>query len=338
MAIDTELGTAATDYYIHECIEKFQRGTTDGSFVVEGFEDDERRYLKEKFSKVHIPNLGTDPLVENSVMTPKLRTLIEYLLGEDAQGFSGLIFVRTRAEVAVLSYMLTLHVPKFTISTFIGASSFSGRTKAITELAEVKNQRHTLDDLRQGKNHIVVTTNALEEGIDVTACNVVICFDPPPNLKSFIQRRGRARKSFSKFVLMFEEGPSSRAILTWEELEAEMMRIYEDDMRALEEAKALEEQEEEGRRELFNETTGYLLFESFCLIATAYLKQGKAYPGRCRSASSPLLRYATGGTIRRPQAAIYLRRAFDWARGTGQVHFSKSGSAKLCGYLPSGSL
>ena len=256
MAIDTELGPAATDYYIHECIEKFQRGTADGSFMIEGFEDDERRYLRDKFSKVHIPNLGADSLVRISDVTPKLRTLIEYLLGEEAQDFSGLIFVQTRAEVAVLSHMLTLHVPRFTISTFVGASSFSGRKKAITELAEVKNQRHTLDDLRQGNNHIVVTTNALEEGIDVAACNLVICFDPPLNLKSFIQRRGRARKSISKFVLMFEEGPSSKAISTWEELEAEMTRIYEDDMRALEEAKALEEQEEEGGCELFNETTG----------------------------------------------------------------------------------
>ena len=338
MAIDTELGPAATEYYIHECIEKFQQGTADGSFVIEGFEDDERKYLREKFGRVHIPSPGADLPVQNPAMTPKLQTLIEYLLGEDAQGFTGLIFVRTRAEVAVLSHMLTLHVPKFIVSTFVGASSFSGRTKAITELAEVKNQSHTLDDLRQGKNHIVVTTNALEEGIDVAACNVVICFDPPPNLKSFIQRRGRARKSFSKFVLMFEEGPSSRAILTWEELEAEMTRMYEDDMRALEEAKALEEQEEEGRRELFNETTGYLLIESFYLTAAAYLKQGKAYPGRCRSASSPLLRYATGGTVRGPETLIYLRRAFGWAQGTGQVHFSESGSAKLCGYLPSGSL
>lgn len=241
---------------MHECIKKFERGIADSSFITEGFEDDERRYLREKLSKVHFPNLGTDPLFKDLVVTPKLRTLIEYLLGEEEQGFSGLIFVRTRAEVAVLSHMLTLHVPKFTISTFVGASSFSGRTRLITELAEVKNQKHTLDELRQGKNHIVVTTNALEEGIDVAACNVVICFDPPPNLKSFIQRRGRARKSTSKFVLMFEEGPSSRAILVWEELEAEMTRIYEDDMRALEEARALEEQEEAGRRELLNETTG----------------------------------------------------------------------------------
>lgn len=278
VAIDTELGAAATEYYIRECIEKFQRGTEDGSFVIEGFEDDERRYLREKFSKVHIPNLGADPLVRNSVMTPKLRTLIEYLLGEEAQGFSGLIFVRTRAEVAVLSHMLTLHVPKFTISTFVGASSFSKRTKVITELAEVKNQRHTLDDLREGKNNIVVTTNALEEGIDVTACNVVICFDPPPNLKSFIQRRGRARKSTSKYVLMFEEGPRSRAILTWEELEAEMMRIYEDDMRALEEAKALEEQEEEGRRELFNETTGYFLIQELELGSRSLPETGQSLP------------------------------------------------------------
>ena len=255
-AIDTELGPTAAEYYLHECIEKFERGIAQGSFIIEGFEDDERRYLREKLSRVHFSNQGTDPLIEDSIVTPKLRTLIEYLLGEEEQGFSALIFVRTRAEVAVLSHMLTLHVPKFTISTFVGASSFAGRTGSVSELAEVKNQKNTLDELRQGKSHIVVTTNALEEGIDVAACNVVICFEPPPNLKSFIQRRGRARKSISKFVLMFEEGPSSRAILRWEELEAEMTRIYEDDMRVLEETRSLEEREEVGGRELLNETTG----------------------------------------------------------------------------------
>ncbi len=38
-------------------------------------------------------------------------------------------------------------------------------------------------------------------------CNLVVCFDRPDNLKSFIQRRGRARMRSSKLYLLFDEDP-----------------------------------------------------------------------------------------------------------------------------------
>lgn len=88
-------------------------------------------------------------------------------------------------------------------------------------------------------------------------CNVVICFDRPPNLKSFIQRRGRARKAFSKYVIMFEDdGSNSSAVSTWLKLEDEMRQMYMDEMRELQELQALENIEESGKRELINESTG----------------------------------------------------------------------------------
>ena len=64
---------------------------------------------------------------------------------------------------------------------------------------------------------------------------MVICFNKP-----FIQRRGRARKSTSKFVLMFEDGPSSEAVVTWHKLEDEMRELYMNEMRALQEIENLE--------------------------------------------------------------------------------------------------
>ena len=266
LAIDKELGPTAADYYIQECIQKFQKGYIEGHPIFQGFQDTESKYLRDKLGQVRVSSHIPEPSLEISLLTPKVRRLIDYLLLEDMEKISGLIFVRTRAEVAVLSRILMLHVSKLAISTFVGASSFSGRKNSIGELVDVRNQRQTLDDLRQSQNHIVVTTNALEEGIDVAACNLVVCFELPSNLKSFIQRRGRARKSTSKFVLMFEEGQKPTAVSTWQDLEKEMRQIYQDHMRELQELKALEDQEE-GRRELLNETTGYVTITKFRLIA-----------------------------------------------------------------------
>ena len=175
----------------------------------------------------------------------------------DSITFSGLIFVRTRAEVAVLSHILSIQAPKLRVATFVGESGFSGRRNTLGDLADCKDQRKTLDDLRLGRKNLVVTTNALEEGIDVSACNVVICFDKPPNLKSFIQRRGRARRVASKYVIMFEDdGCQTNDISTWHELEEEMRTTYMDEMRLLEDIQRLESLEETTDRELFVQSSG----------------------------------------------------------------------------------
>ena len=123
------------------------------------------------------------------------------------------------------------------------------------ELVDVKNQIDTLDNLRQGSKNLIIATSVLEEGIDVSACNVVICFERPPNLKAFIQRRGRARKSRSKYVLMFPDTDSMSQLSTWQQLEDEMRQRYMDEMRQIEQLQELEVAET-GRREFNIESTG----------------------------------------------------------------------------------
>ena len=174
-----------------------------------------------------------------------------------SETFSGLVFVRTRVEVAVLSHILSIEAPWLNVATFVGESGFSGRRNTICELADLKSQKGTLDDLRLGKKNLIVTTNALEEGIDVSACNVVICFENPPNLKSFIQRRGRARKAASKYVLMFKAGGfQDNTVPAWHELEEEMRRTYENEMRLLQNFQRLESVEETANRELLVQSSG----------------------------------------------------------------------------------
>lgn len=93
-------------------------------------------------------------------------------------------------------------------------------------------------------------------------CNVVVCFERPPNLKSFVQRRGRARKDTSRYVMMFEnDGSQSDFIATLLKLEEEMRNIYMDDMRKLSELQASEDIEEGGQRELNTDTGAKLTLD-----------------------------------------------------------------------------
>ena len=233
-----------------------RQGAAEGSIVIESLEDPEKLYIQRKLADgVAFEGIGC-PL-DSHHTTPKVLALIQCLREMESTTFSGLIFVRTRAEVAILSYVLSIQAPWLRIATFVGESGFSGRQHTISDLADLGAQRGTLDDLRLGKKNLIVTTNALEEGIDVSACNVVICFDKPPNLKSFIQRRGRARRTASKYVIMFEDdGRQGNVLSSWKELEEEMRKTYMDELRLLEDIQTLESVEEPTDQELFVQSSG----------------------------------------------------------------------------------
>lgn len=62
-------------------------------------------------------------------------------------------------------------------------------------------QHAVLEKFQNGECQVVVATSVLEQGIDVAACGVVICFDGIKSLKSIIQSRGRARKKSASFIV-----------------------------------------------------------------------------------------------------------------------------------------
>lgn len=242
--VDKELGSWGTYWYIIACIQKLQLGVRNRSASLELLDDDEKVYLERCLGNLlSCVSEEAVPWFDKECISAKVLRLIEFLLTEHTPGFSGLIFVKTRAEVAVLSELLSTHLSlkeHYKVSTFIGESNSVKRRTNVAELIDVRYQVSTLDDLRLGRKNLVVTTSALEEGIDVSACNVVICFDHPPNLKSLIQRRGRARRSESKFALMLADLDDPSTISTWHELEVAMRKQYENDMRELRDLETLE--------------------------------------------------------------------------------------------------
>lgn len=74
-----------------------------------------------------------------------------------------------------------------------------------------------LERFRKNELSIIVTTNVLEEGIDLQSCNLVIQYDVPKTFASYIQTKGRVRSKSSEYVLMIPNVKKKVHIATIEE-------------------------------------------------------------------------------------------------------------------------
>ncbi len=69
-----------------------------------------------------------------------------------------------------------------------------------------RQQVLTMMDFRKGKLNCLFATSVAEEGLDIPDCNLVIRFDLYTTLIQYIQSRGRARHTNSRYIHMCEDG------------------------------------------------------------------------------------------------------------------------------------
>lgn len=248
-----ELGGWATDFYIGTSIDRLQESIEDPGQMSD-LDQTERIHLLELLRAM--PELKAGQ--ESSHVSFKLQRLLHFLAQVDTLDFSGLIFAKRRATVSVLVRILSLHPTtkdRFHCGSFVGWSSNNNRKGSLGDLLHRDMQRDTLEEFRAGRKNLIVATDVLEEGIDISACNLVICFDKPANLKSFVQRRGRARNRTSTFAIMISTEDVSLDIHRWQELEQAMIKMYQDDKRRRNEACELEIPQENVAERLWVEKT-----------------------------------------------------------------------------------
>lgn len=249
-----DLGSWAADWYIHETIQRFMAGVKRPGAISENLKDAEVVYLARVFQNANIT--APPKLDEHSGLSDKVRQLINVLCKYKGDA-RGIVFVKERATTVVLAHILATHPEvskKYCTGTMVGTSFVPVIKQHFLDLVE-RDYSLSLEGFHAGRLNLLVATSVLEEGIDVPACNLVICMDKPVSLKSFIQRRGRARMRESHLYL-FEEETDLAARKEWEALEDEMKRHYKDEMRELEDFQGFENSETVDYPDLRVESTG----------------------------------------------------------------------------------
>ncbi|KAH8112986.1 hypothetical protein DFH11DRAFT_1689807 [Phellopilus nigrolimitatus] len=213
-----DLGPWAANWYVINVVNKALKGGADALHLLfSARHHNEKAYLQNILRRIELTEVSYDPNDIARECSSKANELIACLLREkehsEAHGepYSGLVFVTRRDGVLALSEVLANHPltrDVFNIGILLGSSESTKRNAFldITRMLLPQKQRDVLAEFRIGEKNLVISTAVAEEGIDIQACGSVIRWDPPQNMVSWAQSRGRARRKQSSFVLMFENG------------------------------------------------------------------------------------------------------------------------------------
>lgn len=176
-SIQEHLGVSTARWYISECIYSFLDVRTSNDVSLSDLTERERERLGIIFHDIQT-TASTSPTPSNSEVshTLKVSKLLSILQDHAGTAPRAIIFVEQRVHTTALADLLC-QIPNiaaaYKIGSFVGASVSTNRSASISDLVGIKGQQKDLQEFRTGQKNLMIATSALEEGIDVSACNLV---------------------------------------------------------------------------------------------------------------------------------------------------------------------
>ncbi|KAJ7581029.1 hypothetical protein C8J56DRAFT_832913 [Mycena floridula] len=267
-----ELGVWATDWYIWEVTKRAKDPSETSGMMLHAWKHKDKAYLLSIINKMQVVEPSYDPDDIMDDLSDKFQVLIKCLLREKQEAescnesYSGLIFVQRRDVVLALAQLLSHHPETkdlFKVGSLLGTSETSQRHTFLDITSKVlrEPQENTLRDFKLGDKNLIISTSVAEEGIDVQACGSVIRWDAPPNVVSWAQSRGRARKKKSTFTLMILENDVAQInqIADWQNIERQIIEGYTHHTRTAADHPGIEDDEDNGHPGFRIPETGALL-------------------------------------------------------------------------------
>ena len=277
--ICSDVGPWAADWFICKVMDKTRQAANPYNNIMSSWKSSEKQYLLSIINRIVVSPISfeEEDIEDSSEKTNALikclhMEKIEAELNDDS--YNVIIFVQRRDTVIALAELLKHHPltkDVFRVGFLIGSSDSSYRHSMmdITRNLIKDSQENTLADFKIGEKNVIVSTSVAEEGLDIQACCSVIRWDPPLNMASWAQSRGRARKKRSTFTVMFDEDTRQKEdVAKWENLEREMVALYTDPSRDLSviQDEDLEMSDDDNDMEFEVASTGSVWFATCCNI------------------------------------------------------------------------
>jgi ERCC4-related helicase len=176
---------------------------------------DENNKGKSKASKLIINDEGirnamllTKKLFEKKIQHPKYKELKKIILEQLEKKPESKIIVFNHYRDSIKEVVSFLESnEKIKVSNFIGQAK-KGNEKGMNQ----KKQEEILNELRNGKFNVLVSSSVAEEGLDIPSVELVIFFEPVPSEIRTIQRRGRTgRFGKGKTIILMAKGTRDEA-------------------------------------------------------------------------------------------------------------------------------
>ncbi|KAJ6406905.1 hypothetical protein OIU84_010423 [Salix udensis] len=147
-------------------------------------------------------NVSQVEVLKEPFFSEKLLCLVRILSNFRLQpDMKCIVFVNRIVTARLLSHILqnlkflTSWKCDFLVGVHSGLKSMSRKTMNVI-----------LERFRTGKLNLLIATKVGEEGLDIQTCCLVIRFDLPETVASFIQSRGRARMPQSEYAFLVDRG------------------------------------------------------------------------------------------------------------------------------------
>lgn len=167
--------------------------------------------VKFQFAKAMQDYTGLDRILRfSSSKILKLFKILEEFKTRSKEELCALIFVKRRWTAKVIHHVLESYkevCPKFDHikSNFIVGNANNPYSNTRENLFLTKKNREVLDSFVNKEINVLVSSNVLEEGVDIPKCTLVVKFDKAEEYRSYIQSKGRARHRSSLYVTIVEK-------------------------------------------------------------------------------------------------------------------------------------
>ena len=140
----------------------------------------------------------------------RFERLMEILLDHFSQN-GGQVIILTQKRITAWYLAECINYIHENQQTNITADKLVGKMDRKVEMGLLKisdiRQKEIVEEFKEKKFNVLVSTTVAEEGLDIPACDLVIRFDSvSSNLRSYVQSKGRARDQNSKFMIFTNKG------------------------------------------------------------------------------------------------------------------------------------